>query len=191
MKSIVNGEIQLDDKRDCNVTFQDRFFLNEMKRCIKITDKAYDEMRMRDALQTGFYDMISVKDYYRDSCTKNGINMSKELIYKWMEYELIIISPIIPHWADNIWRFILNKPNTIVNAKWPDEVGDYDHTLYRAGVYLKKIMKQFRDTINKPPKKKDTKRPNKCYMYIYIIIIYLLLCIVILLNITQNGNLKS
>lgn len=161
MNSIINGTISLDE-RDPTKTFQDIYFSNEIKRCVKIADIAYDEMRMRDALQTAFYDMQSVRDYYRDSCNKNGITMSKKLIYEWMECQLIIMEPIIPHFCEYAWKYVIKKTEQM---KWP-ELGDYDISLYRSGVYLKKIMKQFRDTANKPNKKKNIPKPNKLYIYV-------------------------
>ncbi len=71
------------DSRD-NFTYQDRIFDNEMNQLIGLADEAYENMMYRDALKSGFYDLQTARDRYRD-ITAAGDGMNWVVVKKFIE----------------------------------------------------------------------------------------------------------
>ena len=73
-----------------------------------------------DVLISSFYEMQGIRNSYRDACSKMGAVMDKSLVMRFVELEAVMLAPIVPHWSDNIWRFMLNKKTSLWNNSWPD-----------------------------------------------------------------------
>ena len=67
-----------------NFTYQDRIFDNEMNHLATVTDEHYENMMYREALKTGFYDLQTARDRYRD-ITAAGDGMNWVLVRKFIE----------------------------------------------------------------------------------------------------------
>ena len=61
------------------------------------------------ALRSAFYDFISARDFYREAVTAAGVGMHADLVRRYMELQALIVTPILPHWADYIWSEVLAK----------------------------------------------------------------------------------
>ena len=70
-------------------TYQDRIFDNEMNNLVQLADEAYENMMYRDALKSGFYDLQTARDRYRD-ITAAGDGMNWTLVKKFIEVSVII-----------------------------------------------------------------------------------------------------
>lgn len=71
------------------------------------------------ALKSGFYDLQSARDSYRENCRAAGVGMHKDLVQQFIEFQALLITPIAPHWAEYVWLEILKKNSTIQNALYP------------------------------------------------------------------------
>jgi len=69
------------------------------------------------ALKTGFYEFQAARDTYREATTT--IRPHKDLISRFVEVQALLITPFAPHWADYIYREVLQKPTSIQNALFP------------------------------------------------------------------------
>lgn len=65
-------------------TYHDRVFENEINQAIFLTDRHYENMLFRDAIKTGFYDLQTVRDRYRD-ITAVGDGMNWQLVERFIE----------------------------------------------------------------------------------------------------------
>ena len=137
-----------------------------MNDCVRRCDVAYNEMRFRDALQIGFYEMQAVRNSYRDACTKMGVLMEKSLLIRFSELECVMLAPIVPHFCDNIWRTLLGKTQSLWKNSWP-EVPATDAVLSRSIDFVRKNVRNLRESVNKKPKKNANawKRPTKVNVY--------------------------
>ena len=72
-------------------TYQDRIFDNEMNNLVQLADEACENMVYRDALKSGFYDLQTARDRYRD-ITAAGDGMNWILIKKFIEVGVAIIT---------------------------------------------------------------------------------------------------
>lgn len=62
-------------------------------------------MLYKKALKTGFYELQTAKDKYM----KLSIAPNYNLIMKYIEIQIILLSPICPHVCEYIWRDLLHK----------------------------------------------------------------------------------
>uniref|UniRef100_A0A0D9WE92 leucine--tRNA ligase n=1 Tax=Leersia perrieri TaxID=77586 RepID=A0A0D9WE92_9ORYZ len=127
-------------------TYADHAFANEINFAIKDTEKNYDAFMFRDALKTGFYDLQAARDEYRFSCGIGGMN--RELLWRFMDVQTRLITPICPHYAEHVWQKILKKEGFVVRAGWPI-ADDPDSTLRMANKYLQFCMVLMRKSLHK------------------------------------------
>ncbi len=100
--------------------FLDRLFDNEMNAVAREAKQHYDDTNYKLALKSALYDFTAARDFYREACTAAGIKMHKDLIFKYIEYQALLLAVIAPHWSEYIWLEVLGKPNSIQFAIFPD-----------------------------------------------------------------------
>ncbi|GJN24506.1 hypothetical protein PR202_gb12250 [Eleusine coracana subsp. coracana] len=127
-------------------TYADRVFVNEMNIAVKETEKSYNAFMFRDALKSGFYDLQLARDEYRLSCGAAGMN--RDLVWRFMEVQTKLITPICPHYAEHVWQKILKKEGFAIKAGWP--IADTPNpTLRIANKYLQDSIVLMRKLLQK------------------------------------------
>ncbi|OMO58000.1 Aminoacyl-tRNA synthetase, class Ia [Corchorus capsularis] len=127
-------------------TYADRVFENEINIAIKMTEENYRDYMFREALKTGFYDLQAARDEYRFSCGIGGMN--RDLIWRFMDVQTRLITPICPHYAEFVWGELLKKDGFVVKAGWP--TGDSpDLKLKSANKYLQDSIVLMRKLLQK------------------------------------------
>ncbi|KAF7810405.1 leucine--tRNA ligase, cytoplasmic [Senna tora] len=127
-------------------TYADRVFANEINIAIKTTEQHYRNYMFREALKTGFYDLQAARDEYRFSCGVGGYN--RDLVWRFMDVQTRLITPICPHYAEYVWRELLKKNGFVVNAGWPTADAP-DLTLKSANKYLQDSIVLLRKLLQK------------------------------------------
>ncbi|KAJ4717550.1 leucine--tRNA ligase, cytoplasmic-like [Melia azedarach] len=127
-------------------TYADQVFENEINIAVKMTEQHYENYMFREALKTGFYDLQAARDEYRFSCGAGGMN--RDLVSRFMEVQTQLITPICPHYAEYVWRDILEKDGFAVKAGWP-MAGTPDLTLKSANKYLQDSIVLMRKLLQK------------------------------------------
>jgi len=127
-------------------TYHDRVFENEINQSILLSDQHYENMHYRDALKTGFYDLQTARDRYRD-ITAIGDGMNWQLVQHFIEVQALLLCPICPHVCEQIWS-LLGKPDSIMHAQWP-EASTVDPLLLKESEYLTQVSHEFRVRIKK------------------------------------------
>lgn len=144
MKEVQAAELSL--REGPATLFADKVFENEINIAVHVTEQNYESMMFREALKTGFYDLQTARDEYRLSCGAMGMN--KDLIYRFMDVQTRLLTPICPHYAEHVWSTIMNRDGFAVNAKWPT-APPADLTLQRANRYLQDTITLFRKLLQK------------------------------------------
>lgn len=150
-------------------SFNDRVFASEMNAGIIKTDQNYEKMMFKEALKTGFFEFQASKDKYRELATEG---MHKELVFRFIEVQTILLAPFCPHLCEHIWT-LLGKPDSIMNASWP-VAGPVDESLIRSSQYLMEVAHDLRLRLKNymmPAKGKKTdkqppQRPSHCTIYV-------------------------
>lgn len=110
--------------KDC---FSDRAFISEMNFLIKLTDENYSKYLFKEALKTGLFEFQRSRDTYRELCGSTGMHV--DLIFEFIERQILLMCPICPHIAEYIWE-LLGKSGSIVKAKFP-LAGEIDEKLIK------------------------------------------------------------
>ncbi|GAB4839099.1 hypothetical protein Ancab_028627 [Ancistrocladus abbreviatus] len=127
-------------------TYADKVFANEINLALKLTEQHYQSCMFREALKTGFYDLQAARDEYRFSCGAGGMN--RDLVWRFMDVQTRLITPICPHYAEYVWKELLKKEGLVVKAGWP--ISDSpDLTLKRANKYLQDSIDLMRKLLQK------------------------------------------
>ncbi|XP_034181031.2 leucyl-tRNA synthetase [Osmia lignaria lignaria] len=121
-------------------TFNDKVFESEINLKIRETGENYSKMLYKEALKTGFFELQAAKDKYIQLSTLDKVNWT--LIMKFIELQVILLSPICPHVSEYIWNLI-GKEGSILNARWP-QVGEIDEILIKSSQYLMNTAHSFR-----------------------------------------------
>lgn len=144
MKEVMDAEASL--RSGPPSKYADRVFANEMNLAVKMTEQHYQNYMFREALKSGFYDLQAARDEYRFSCAASGLN--RDLIWRFMDVQTRLLTPICPHYAEHVWREYLKKYGYVVRAGWP-EAGAPDMTLKSANKYLQDSIVQMRKLLQK------------------------------------------
>lgn len=78
-------------------------FQSEINLKIKETDEFYGKMLFKEALRTGFFELQSVRDKYRELCLDG---MHADLIVRFVEVQAILLAPICPHVSEQVWKLL-------------------------------------------------------------------------------------
>lgn len=109
-------EKSIDEKTD----FFDNTFMNEILYLTLQTLESYETMRYRDVLKWGFFEFQAIKDDYKIQVGAAGLR--KDLVAKYLEYQLLLLYPIAPHFCEIMYRDlvvdILNKEFKIEAPKY-------------------------------------------------------------------------
>ncbi|XP_018406074.1 PREDICTED: leucine--tRNA ligase, cytoplasmic [Cyphomyrmex costatus] len=134
--------------------FHNEVFESEINLKIQETGENYSKMLYKEALRTGFYELQAARDKYLQLSPKVDL----KLIKKYIEIQIILLSPICPHVCEYIWGDLLKKDGSILNAKWPT-VGKINEILIKSSQYLMDTAHTFRILLKNymTPKKSKTK----------------------------------
>jgi len=102
--------------RDGAYSQMDLLFDNAINRAIVETETAYESMKYREVLRSGYYVLQRHADYY---VAHVDDAVHKQLIARYIDVQLLLISPIVPHIAESIWSNIHSLNNFICQARWP------------------------------------------------------------------------
>jgi leucyl-tRNA synthetase len=177
-KTLVEWDHLRGSNEDLN--FNDRVFHAQMDDIIQRTASHFDAMQWRDGFQASFFELQIARDNYRDICLRGAFGLHQAVVNRFMEAKVIMLAPICPHICEHLWS-LLGKPGFVSNATWPAVTGPLDFTLLRAGDFLNKSLKHFRDAVLKghgplisknknkapqPHQPTSLKKPNRAHVYL-------------------------
>lgn len=126
--------------------FADRVFDNELNYAVKSTYAAYENLMFREALKTGWFELLLARDTYRLACGAEG--MHRDLVQRFVEVSAVLLAPIAPHASEHVWHRILKKEGTVLKAGWPT-ANEPDLLLQKAARYLEDQIVSLRKLIMK------------------------------------------
>jgi len=128
--------------RTGELMFMDKAFNNEMDYLIEATFIEYEKMCYRDGIHRCWFDLIIVRDLYRDWSTKCSIPLHKDVIMRFINAITVMIEPICPHWSENIWS-LLGNTTSVCNASWPI-FNPCDRLMRKQYSFFKNFMRDIR-----------------------------------------------
>nr|CCA14882.1 LeucyltRNA Synthetase (Cterminal region) LeucyltRNA Synthetase (Central region) LeucyltRNA Synth putative [Albugo laibachii Nc14] len=145
--------------RQGDYNFNDRMLANQMNDLIIKTKSFFDRLQWREGLHTGYFEFQLARDAYRDLCSRGEIPMHSKVLDRYIHAQIIMLSPICPHFCEHIWSLMGNS-GFVSTASWP-AVDIVDQSLLRAGDFLGKTIRHFRDIQAKNPGNNRSKSSSK------------------------------
>ncbi len=93
----------------------DDWFESMINKQVKETTENLENMMFKSAVRNGFLDMGRILKWYQ---RRTGGLMNKALIQQYIETQIKMLSPITPHFAEEMWSMI-GKEGFVSNAEWP------------------------------------------------------------------------
>lgn len=122
-------------------SFFDEAFENEMNHLIEQTYEQYSLTNYKAALKYGLFDFQTARDYYRESVDV----MHKDLVFKYIEAQALLLAPVAPHFAEYIYKEILGHEGSIQTAKFPRASKPVSQGLLDSLDYVKELARAVRD----------------------------------------------
>jgi leucyl-tRNA synthetase len=171
-----------------DMLFMDKAFDNEMDHLIAASAKCYDDMRFRDGIHRAWFDMVILRDAYRDWSQRCGIPMHRDVTLRYIKTIAVMMSPIVPHWSEVVWEALgdhrgENPSASVCNASWPSCVPCNKLISAQFG-FFRDFLKNARQTRLKLKAKAgaplpsgnvflaSTYEPNKVVMLEYLVSVY-------------------
>eukprot|EP01119_Soliformovum_irregulare_P022887 TRINITY_DN7901_c0_g2_i3.p1 TRINITY_DN7901_c0_g2~~TRINITY_DN7901_c0_g2_i3.p1 ORF type:complete len:910 (-),score=192.99 TRINITY_DN7901_c0_g2_i3:82-2811(-) len=104
--------------REGTKTEEDLWFEWRMVESIQRVEYFYERSNYREAFKMGYFGLKNARWEYRRWCGRFE-NMNRDLLLKFLEDQAIIVSPIIPHYSQQIFD-ILDKNISIQRSVWPE-----------------------------------------------------------------------
>lgn len=83
---------------------------------IEQTDSNYKSALFKEALRTGFFELHAARDKYRE-LTANDNGMHVELVFRFIELQTLLLSPICPHICEHIWQLLGHVSSVFIMLK--------------------------------------------------------------------------
>merc|ERR1719498_924207 len=128
--------------------FMDKIFDNDINDAVHCAKKAFDAMLFKEALKYGWYVIRSARDTYREWSKLSGVPMRIDLIEKFFNCMLIMITPFAPHFTEYIWSMLAPGKKSITYGPWP-VVPETDFLLFKSASFLRDFIKRTRATLAK------------------------------------------
>ena len=93
----------------------DRWFASVLHRTLEKVEKEYELLNTKNVLVEGFFNLQNAFKWY---LKRRGGVPNRELLKEFIEIQTLILAPITPHIAEEIWEK-LGKPTLISLEKWP------------------------------------------------------------------------
>jgi len=139
---------------------------------IEQTREHYERTSYKLALKTGFYELQAARDTYREAT--GTIRPHKDLICRFVEVQALLITPFAPHWADYIYREVLQKPASVQNTLFPTPSAPISTELTAALSYVHATTSNITSTGNAQAKRKakgkslayDADKPKRLTIFV-------------------------
>jgi leucyl-tRNA synthetase len=90
--------------REGEYTFMDKVFDNEMNYLIEATFNDFESMCYRDGIHRCWFELLSVRDMYRDWSSKCSIPLHATVVKRFLKALTVMMTPITPHWCEHLWN---------------------------------------------------------------------------------------
>lgn len=101
--------------------FWDNVFDSEITTIFFLANQYYQNMEYQKIIVECFHGLLTVRDQYRFKYNNKIVEFNLNLIQKYLEIHLLIISPICPHYSEYVWNYASTK-NVKLKSQWSDDL---------------------------------------------------------------------
>lgn len=119
---------------------------------------AYENMQYREALKVGFYELVNAKDRYLQLQAKPN----KAVLLEFVENLILILAPIVPHFAEYVWRDLFKRSTSITSENFPKaKEANANDMVIQMDTYLRDLNHSLRTGLSAASKpKKNASQPS-------------------------------
>lgn len=122
----------------------DEWFRSVLHRTIKKVEQEYENLNTKNVIVEGFFNLQNAFKWYQRR--REGVN--KALLKEFIEKQTLILAPITPHIAEEIWSKI-GKEGYISLASWPGYNEEYiSDEIEKAEEIVKAVLDDIREIIS-------------------------------------------
>lgn len=156
------------------IEFIDELFIKLIDKQIQLVIKYYNELRFRDVLIEGFFNLNGLREKYKIYCGILGLELHDSLINAFCITQTILLNPIIPHSTEYVWTKVFGHNELIYNSpfvpiimnNWTKNLTDLKNGINNSVLTnsyemindwenLMDLIKQVQSTLTKNLKKKN------------------------------------
>lgn len=163
----MNSDQDIIDALD-DLALEDKWLLNRINILITELTHSFDELRIRDALNTALYIMDKDFDWYKKrKLSKSGTITSNIkdafVIYLFLKMRIKILAPFCPFLAEELWQHFDPEGNSIFRNFWPRTIAKFADPLTEEN---EQLIYDIQNDLNKILK--VTRNDNPKIIFIYI-----------------------
>eukprot|EP01099_Mayorella_cantabrigiensis_P002400 TRINITY_DN2053_c0_g5_i1.p1 TRINITY_DN2053_c0_g5~~TRINITY_DN2053_c0_g5_i1.p1 ORF type:complete len:314 (+),score=109.92 TRINITY_DN2053_c0_g5_i1:141-944(+) len=142
-----------------------------MNKAILLTEKSYETTHFKDALRTGYHELQSARDRYRNSVEGESA-MEVKLLERFFEVQAILLCPIAPHFCEHLWS-LMGRSGTVTRASWPVAQA-VDEKLLEQHDYIQEVAHIIREKVKlfQNADKKKAWKPEELSAIVYVAVAY-------------------
>lgn len=130
-------------KGDVQRKFIDDWFESVLNRTLKIIEEEYEKLNMKNVITEGFFHLQNSFKWY---LKRRGVP-NKTLLQRFIEVQTLILAPITPHIAEEIWER-LGKKTLIQFENWPvADSSKINEEAERAEKIVQKVLEDIQELL--------------------------------------------
>lgn len=146
--AVSQGKSEGGDKK----SFMDLVFENEINYLVSATREKYADCKYKDALKFCWFDMENLRKTYENYQPE----MNPALVRRFLKCQALMLSPVCPHFCENLWKNVLKEKTDITEENWPVQTAQVDLLARRKFDVLESALRSFR--LSKESLAKDKKK---------------------------------
>lgn len=119
-------------------------------------------MCYRDGIHRCWYDMMIIRDMYRDWAKHSKLPMHADVLTRFIDTIVVMMSPICPHWSEHLWGLI-GGAGSVSDAAWPSFT-PCDRLVRKQLSFYKNFLKDLRQEAFNPKAKVKGKKSVAVYL---------------------------
>jgi leucyl-tRNA synthetase len=154
-----------------NLNLEDKWLLHRLNSTTVEVSKSFDEIRIRDALNTVLYLMDKDFEWYnKRRMSKDQAQIKEEnyvfVVYMFLKFRIKMLAPFCPFLGEEVWNLLSGKETnkqSVFSTSWPE----FDKNLENLVTEENELMiSNLLEDLNKIVKVTKNTNPQKVYIYL-------------------------
>ncbi|QOJ79771.1 leucine--tRNA ligase [Infirmifilum lucidum] len=130
-------------KGDVEWKFIDKWFESVLNRTLRYVEEEYEKLNTKNVITEGLFNLQNAFKWY----LKRRGTPNRELLKRFIELQTLILAPITPHIAEEVWEKI-GKGTLIVKERWPEpEAAKINDEVERAERIVQKVLQDIQELL--------------------------------------------
>ena len=179
LRELIETEMQqMGTYRSGETNYYDNMILNNFKLQVQKTTACNEDLAFHTMMAHAFHNHTSLFQFYRELTLDDSIGgMHQEVVKTYLHTQVMMLAPITPHLAEDLWKTLGNTGSIFVEGRWDSMKQDHDEKTQAILDHCNKVISDLRlKYIAKTDPKKSkakkgqapqpVKKPTGCVIYV-------------------------